>query len=170
MTLNSSHNQCIPSLLITVLSFSLLGVARGLLQERLLQFQHGNVRAQKLANPCPTLGQLLASRILYTLLVGEKQHEIAKARFCTQSCSKVGQLLVNSSPTPIPWEVARVFLAEGVFGKFRILLEGFLKALEFQLTKTDPVFYKHLETALLLRSQFSQPFIHKRTTSPVWNL
>ena len=53
-------------------------------------------------NSCPTLGQLLASRILYTLLVGEKQHEIARARFCTQSCSKVGQLLVNSSPTPHP--------------------------------------------------------------------
>ena len=57
---------------------------------------------QKLANCCPTLGQLLASRILYALLVGEKQCEIARARFCTQSCSKVGQLLVNSSPTPHP--------------------------------------------------------------------
>ena len=57
---------------------------------------------QKLANRCPTLGQLLASRILYALLVGEKQNEITKARFCTQSCSKVGQLLVNSSPTPHP--------------------------------------------------------------------
>ena len=43
---------------------------------------------QKLANSCPTLGQLLASRILYTLLVGEKQHGISRARFCTQSCSK----------------------------------------------------------------------------------
>ena len=57
---------------------------------------------QKLANCCPALGQLLASRILYALLVGEKQYEIARARFCTQSCSKVGQLLVNSSPTPHP--------------------------------------------------------------------
>ena len=56
----------------------------------------------KVGNPCPTLGQLLASRILYALLVGEKQYEIARARFCTQSCSKVGQLLVNSSPTPHP--------------------------------------------------------------------
>ena len=36
------------------------------------------------------------------LLLGEKQYEIAQARFCTQSCSKVGQLLVNSSPTPHP--------------------------------------------------------------------
>ena len=34
---------------------------------------------QKLANPCPTLGQLLASRILYKLLLGEKQYEIAQA-------------------------------------------------------------------------------------------
>ena len=57
---------------------------------------------QKLANPCLTLGQLLASRILYALLVRKKQHEIARARFCTQSCSKVGQLLGNSSPTPHP--------------------------------------------------------------------
>ena len=32
----------------------------------------------------------------------EKQHEIAKARFCTQTCSKVGQLLVNLSLTPYP--------------------------------------------------------------------
>ena len=51
---------------------------------------------QKLANPCPTLGQLLASRVLYALLVEEKQHESARARFCTQSCSK----LVNSLSTP----------------------------------------------------------------------
>ena len=57
---------------------------------------------QKLANRCPTLGQLPASRILYALWVGEKQYEIAKARFCTQGCSKVSQLLVNSSPTPRP--------------------------------------------------------------------
>ena len=57
---------------------------------------------QKLANPCPTLGQLLASRILYALLVGEKQHGIARARFGIQSYSKVGRLLVNSTPTPHP--------------------------------------------------------------------
>ena len=53
-------------------------------------------------SPCPTLGQLLASRILYALMVGEKQYEIAQARFCTQSCSKVRQLLVNSLRTPHP--------------------------------------------------------------------
>ena len=35
----------------------------------------------KVGNPCPTLGQLLASRIVYALLVGEEQHEIARARF-----------------------------------------------------------------------------------------
>ena len=79
----------------------LLGVARGLLQERPLQFST-EMFVSKVGNPRPTLGQLLASRILYVLLVGEKQHEIARARFCTQSCSKVGQLLVNSSPTPHP--------------------------------------------------------------------
>ena len=45
----------------------------------------------KLANPCPI-----------ALLVAEKQHEIPRARLCTQSCSKVSQLLVNSSPTPHP--------------------------------------------------------------------
>ena len=32
----------------------------------------------------------------------DKQYEIARGRFCTQSCSTVGQLLVNSSPTPYP--------------------------------------------------------------------
>ena len=56
----------------------------------------------KVGNPCPTLGQLLANRILYAVLVGEKQYEIARARFCTRSCSEVGQLLVNSSPAPHP--------------------------------------------------------------------
>ena len=56
----------------------------------------------KVGNPCPTLGQLLPSRILYVLLAGEKQYEITRARFCTRSCSEVGQLLVNSSPTPHP--------------------------------------------------------------------
>ena len=49
----------------------------------------------KVGNPCPTLGQLLASRILCELLVGENEHEIAGARFCTQSCSKVGQLFLS---------------------------------------------------------------------------
>ena len=34
-----------------------MGVARGLLQERPLQFQHGNLRV-KVGSPCPTLGQL----------------------------------------------------------------------------------------------------------------
>ena len=56
----------------------------------------------KVGHPYPTLGQLPTSRILYGLLVGEKQYEIARARFCTQSRSKVVQLLVNSSPTPHP--------------------------------------------------------------------
>ena len=78
-----------------------MGVARGLLQERPLQF-NVEIFVSEVGNPCPTLGQLLTSRILYALLVWEKQHEIARARFCTQSCSKVGQLLVNSSPTPHP--------------------------------------------------------------------
>ena len=79
-----------------------MDVARGLLQERPLQFQHQNVRVKSGCNPCPTCGHLLSSQILYALLVGEQQHKIARARFCTQSCSKVGQLLVNSSPTPHP--------------------------------------------------------------------
>ena len=48
----------------------------------------------------PTLA--LVHGWLFPVLVGEKQYEIAQARFCTQSCSKVGQLLVNSSPTPHP--------------------------------------------------------------------
>ena len=46
-------------------------------------------------------------RTLGLLLAGEKQHEIVKARFCTQSCSKVGQILVSSSPTPHPMRSCR---------------------------------------------------------------
>ena len=53
---------------------------------------------QKLANRCPKIDQLLASRILYALLVGEKQYEIARARFV----HRVAQKLANSSPTPHP--------------------------------------------------------------------
>ena len=80
---------------------TMLGVARGLLQERPLQF-NTEMFVSKVGNPCPRLGQLLACRILYALLAGEKQYEIAKARFCSQSCSKVCQLLANSSTTPHP--------------------------------------------------------------------
>ena len=102
-----THNAIVNSLQVVklhVVKFTtcsiLLGVARGLLQERPMQFQQMFV--SKVGNPCPTLGQLLASRILYKLLIGEKQYKLSQARFCTQSCSKVGQLLVNSSPTPHP--------------------------------------------------------------------
>ena len=94
-----------------VLECLVLGAARVPLQDRPLQFQHGDVRVNIVGNPCRTLGQLSASRILYVLLVGEKQREIARARFCTQSCSKVGQLLVNSSPTPRPMGSCRGLLA-----------------------------------------------------------
>ena len=59
---------------------------------------------QKLAHPCPTLGQLLDTPFCTCFWSEKKQHEIARARFCTQSCSKVGQLLVHSSPTPHPME------------------------------------------------------------------
>ena len=78
-----------------------LGVARALLQERPLQF-NAEMFVPKVGNPRPTLGQLLASQILYALLVGEKQHEIARARFCTQSCPKgwptLGSIPCNSPP------------------------------------------------------------------------
>ena len=43
----------------------------------------------EVGNPCPTLG-----------LGKRKQNGIARGGFCTQSCLKVGQLLVNCSPTP----------------------------------------------------------------------
>ena len=61
----------------------------------------------KAGNPRLALGQLLASRILYALLAEEKQYKIARARFCTHSCSKVGQLLWGiPRQLLIPWEVA----------------------------------------------------------------
>ena len=89
--------------------FLILGVARGLLQERPLNFHHGNVRVKSCQPTSNTWST--SSRILYALLVGEEQHEFARARFCTQSCSKVGQLLVSSSPTPHPMGSAGVSLA-----------------------------------------------------------
>ena len=46
----------------------------------------------KVGNPCPTLGQLLASQILCAILAGEKQHEITRARLCKR--------LANSWSTP----------------------------------------------------------------------
>ena len=85
-----------------------LGVTRGLGKKDPCNF-NAEMFVPKVGNPCPTLGPLLASRILYALLVAEKQHEIARARFCTQTCSKVGQLLVNSSLTPHPMGSCRVF-------------------------------------------------------------
>ena len=47
----------------------------------------------KVGNPCPTLGQLLASWILYTLLVGEEQHENASWEFPNLVVSNVYALL-----------------------------------------------------------------------------
>ena len=51
-----------------------LGVARGLLQEKPCNF-NTEMFVSKVGQPCPTFGQLLASRILYALLVGKKQHD-----------------------------------------------------------------------------------------------
>ena len=55
-------------------------------------------------NPCQTIYWSASSEpdFVLSFSVGEKQHEIARARLCTQSCLKVGQLLVTSSPTPHP--------------------------------------------------------------------
>ena len=54
----------------------------------------------EVGNPCPTLGSWSTSGQpdFVRALGRRKQHEIAGARFCTQSCSKVGQLLINSAP------------------------------------------------------------------------
>ena len=66
----------------------------------------------KVGNLCPTLGQVIASRILYAFLVGETQHEIARADFLHRFTQK----LVNSwsihRQLPIPWEIAGVSLAK----------------------------------------------------------
>ena len=66
---------------------------------------------QKLAHPCPTLGQLLASRILYKPVLGENSTKTPKQDFV----HRVAQKLANSWSTPrqlpTPWEVAGVFLA-----------------------------------------------------------
>ena len=112
-----------------------LGVARGLLQERPLQFQHGNVRVKSWqpmsnswsASSRPDFVRALGrrkttrnrpSKILYTellkvgqLLVNCSQtpHSI-QARFCTQSCSKLANSWSTARQLPTPWEVAGVFL------------------------------------------------------------
>ena len=75
----------------------MLGVARGRLQERPLQFEHGNVRVkswQPMSNSWSASSQ---PEFVDAVLGGE-----GRARFCTQSCSKAGQRLVNPSPTPHP--------------------------------------------------------------------
>ena len=57
------------------------------------------VFVSEVGNPCPTLGQLLASQILYALVVGDKQHEIARQDSYTEllkSWSTLGQFLANS--------------------------------------------------------------------------
>ena len=79
-----------------------LGVSTGLLQERLLQFQHENVPVKSWLNSWSTSSQ----PDFVCALDKEKQYEIARARLCTQSCSKVGQL-VNSAPTPRPLRTCR---------------------------------------------------------------
>ena len=53
----------------------------------LLLRQGDEIFMSTVGNPCPTFGQLLTSRILHALLVGEKQYEIAQAKFCT--CHRV---------------------------------------------------------------------------------
>ena len=55
----------------------------------------------KVGNPCPTLGELPASRILYTLLVGKTVRNRQGKILYTQllkSWPTLGQLLVNSPP------------------------------------------------------------------------
>ena len=60
---------------------------------------------QKLANRCPTLGQLLGSRILYVLLVGKTVRNLLRNRQgkilyteLLKSWPTLGQLLDNSPP------------------------------------------------------------------------
>ena len=88
-----------PSLKPPFAALQLLGVAS--LAEKLCKKDPCNFNTEmfgfKVGNPCPTLRQLLASWILYVLLVGEKRYEISRQDLDSQSCSKVGQLLVNSS-------------------------------------------------------------------------
>ena len=78
-----------------------LGIARGLLQERPLQFQHGNVRV-KSWQPMSKSWSISSQPDFVRALGGRKQHEIAQAVFCTQSCSKVGQLLVLKRRERVP--------------------------------------------------------------------
>ena len=62
---------------------------------RPLQFQHIRSARVKSWQPMSNSWSTSCQPDLHALLVGEKQQEIARARFCIQSCSKVGQLLVK---------------------------------------------------------------------------
>ena len=78
-----------------------LGVASGRLQERPPAISTRKCSCQKLATHVQESWST-SSQLDFVLALGRKQHEIARARFCTQSCSKDGQHLVNSSPTSHP--------------------------------------------------------------------
>ena len=60
----------------------------------------------KVGNPCPTLGQVLASRILHTLLIADSMKLPGQ-----DLVHRVAQLLVNSSPIPLPMGSCKGFLA-----------------------------------------------------------
>ena len=65
----------------------------------------------KVGNPCPTLGQLLVSRILYALLVGENSTKSPGQDFVHRVAQKLANSWSIPRQLPTPWEVAQVFLA-----------------------------------------------------------
>ena len=76
-----------------------LGVARGLLQERPLQFQHGNVRV-KSWQPMSNSWSTSCQPDLYTLLLGRKTARNRQGKFLytelLKSWSTLGQFPTNS--------------------------------------------------------------------------
>ena len=63
-------------------------------------------------NPCPTLGQLLASRIVYRALGKRKTAQNRQGKILyTELLKSRATLGQPPCQLPTPWEVARVFLA-----------------------------------------------------------
>ena len=120
------------------------------------------VLVSKVGNPCPNPSQLLASRILYVLLLGDKQN------------TRVAQKLVNSWSIPhqllIPWEVAGVFLVVVLWqhpmnthcGRQRYIInpKTFLHVAKLQLTlMNDPEIHTCISYMGKSRSHVGPPFL-----------
>ena len=110
-----------------------LGVARGPLQERPLQCQHGNVRVKSWQPMSNSRSTSRGSNIVCAL--GRRKNAKSPGQdFRTKSYSIVGQLLVGSSPTPHPTGSCRSLPCSGLLATPEISLPLFVYSL-FKLAR-----------------------------------